>query len=313
MRAERAAPTPPSEVLLQLRVLLRKLQQHGVVEELVHGHILAQTLAPAHLQHELAREVRRGRRLERAEQDGAVQGVPGDELPVVEHRLAHGLPRGVGAEVRLKAEGLHGRQVRVHHVHGATRLRQVAHHVPTAPGEHVVDGGHAVRGALNLRELNRLHEPGRGQEEGGVGHAPRGRDDLAAATHGTVLGERRVEDLELHAPDPLVAERTLLAGPLEALDKALLRLRQHALVHFAWQRVVHQHVGTIGLRAEGPDGPCSEQVPIVVLGEEVADSPIVPIDLHFALLDILADTLLKRLSNHVELVLLVGRLREALQ
>mmetsp|Transcript_82865 Transcript_82865/g.235065 ORF Transcript_82865/g.235065 Transcript_82865/m.235065 type:complete len:886 (-) Transcript_82865:399-3056(-) len=304
---------PSSEVLLQLRVLLRELQEHRVVEELVDRHVLAEPFASPHLQHELPCEVRRRRRLEWPQEDGTVQGVTRDQLPVVEHGLAHRLPRGVCPQVRLEAEGLHRGQVRVDHVHGAPGLRQVPHDVPTPPREDVVDRGHAVRRALDLRELHRLHEPGRRQQERRVRDAPRRGDDLATSAHHGVLHQRGVEDLELAAADLLVAQRPLLRGPLEALHQALLALPEEGLVDLARQGVVHEHVGAAALRPEGPDRPGREQVPVVVLREEVAHAPRVPVDLHPPLLDVLPEALLQRLRDHVQLVLLVRRLGEALE
>mmetsp|Transcript_122661 Transcript_122661/g.343325 ORF Transcript_122661/g.343325 Transcript_122661/m.343325 type:complete len:220 (-) Transcript_122661:2042-2701(-) len=182
-----------------------------------------------------------------------------------------------------------------------------------AAREHVVDGGDAVRGALDLGELHGLHESGGGEQERGVRHPPGCRDDLAAPAHDGVVGEAGVQDLELAAPDLLVAQRALLRRPLEALHQAVLALAEQRLVDLTGQGVIDEDVGAVVLGPEGPDGLGGERVPIVVLLEKVGDPAALPIDPHLALLDVLADALLQRLRHHEQLVLLVRRLREALQ
>ena len=62
---------------------------------------------------------------------------------------------------------------------------------------------------LHFDEHVWLHESGRGHEEGGVGDAARGGDDLSAAAVDRLARDHRVQDLELAVPDGLLAERTL--------------------------------------------------------------------------------------------------------
>merc|ERR1712072_1506775 len=149
---------PSSEILLKLGILLGKFQQHRIIEELVHGDILTETLAPAHLQHKLPRQVRRWSRLQRTEQNRSVQWVARHQLPVIEHGHAHGLARRVRAHISLKSKGLHGREVAVHCVERATWLGKITNYVASASGEHIVDSSHAVGRAFYLRELNWFHE-----------------------------------------------------------------------------------------------------------------------------------------------------------
>ena len=65
-------------------------------------------------------------------------------------------------------------------VHGASRLGQVADHMAPPPREHVVDGRHAICGALDVRKHHRLHEARRSEQEGGIGHAACRGDNLAS-------------------------------------------------------------------------------------------------------------------------------------
>ena len=55
---------------------------------------------------------------------------------------------------------------------------------------HGVDGGDAVGGGEDVHVVDGLHEAGCRHEEGGVGNAPRRRDDLAAAWFGVRGGVR---------------------------------------------------------------------------------------------------------------------------
>ena len=76
---------------VRLGVLPGELEQHRVVEELVDRDVLAQALAAARLDHELAREVRRGLGLERLQDDILVQRVARHDGPMVEDREREGL------------------------------------------------------------------------------------------------------------------------------------------------------------------------------------------------------------------------------
>mmetsp|Transcript_33291 Transcript_33291/g.55834 ORF Transcript_33291/g.55834 Transcript_33291/m.55834 type:complete len:203 (+) Transcript_33291:830-1438(+) len=195
-----------------------------------------------------------GRRLQRAQHDRAVQRIPRHDRPVVEVRRAKRLPLRVVAEVRLEPEALHGGQKRLQEVNRRAGLGQVGGDVAATLAEDGVDGRHAVRRGLHLHCEDGLHEARRGQQEGGVDHAPGGGDQLpAAAKHG--LGrELRVEDLELHVADGLVAERTLPRPPLEALPDGVPYGVEQALVHFRGEGVVEEHVGTLLVGPESPDG-----------------------------------------------------------
>mmetsp|Transcript_36568 Transcript_36568/g.97749 ORF Transcript_36568/g.97749 Transcript_36568/m.97749 type:complete len:235 (+) Transcript_36568:52-756(+) len=231
--------THPLHHAAHLGVLFGELHQHGVVEELLNGNILRETLTPPSLHHEVARKLRRWRRLERMEHDAAVQRVAGHNRPVVECLKAHGLALGERAKVGLKAERVDGGQVGLDRVERRTRLWCVLHHVATPPRQHRKDRGHDVGRRLDLQLHHRLHQPRGRHEERRVRHPPRRRDDLAAAAVNGLRGDGRVEDLELGVADRLVAQRALAAAPLEALDDALLHLLEQLLVDLARQGVVH--------------------------------------------------------------------------
>lgn len=81
-----------SHGVVKHHVLFGQLQQHRIVEELADTHVLAQTLAPSGLDHELSGQMGGGLRLERPDHNTLVQGVTRHNLPVVEHRQSKGLP-----------------------------------------------------------------------------------------------------------------------------------------------------------------------------------------------------------------------------
>merc|ERR1712079_302674 len=66
-------------------------------------------------------------------------------------------------------------------------------------------------------------------------------------------GDDCVQDLELDIPDGFLAQRTLACAPLETLDNALLDRPQQPLVHFRWKSVIHQNVGSGGVRSKCPN------------------------------------------------------------
>mmetsp|Transcript_43460 Transcript_43460/g.95114 ORF Transcript_43460/g.95114 Transcript_43460/m.95114 type:complete len:659 (+) Transcript_43460:316-2292(+) len=185
--------------------------------------------------------------------------------------------------------------------------------VAAPPREDGVDGRDAVDRARNVDEEHRLHQPGRGHQEGGVGDAARRRDDLAAAAVDGERGDGGVEDLELDIAHRLVAERPLAAAPLEALQNEVSDGVEQPLVHLGGQRVVGEHVGPLLARREAPHRARRKQVPVVPLLEKLAELLTIPVDGDGALLDVLSQALLERLGDHRQLRLAVGRLGEALE
>mmetsp|Transcript_12875 Transcript_12875/g.38024 ORF Transcript_12875/g.38024 Transcript_12875/m.38024 type:complete len:676 (+) Transcript_12875:129-2156(+) len=316
----RAVCGPPPRVcwtarskVVRLRVLLCQLEQHRVVEELVDGHVLAQPLPAARLDHELAREVRRRLRLERAEGDVLVERVARHDGPVVKDGEAEGLPLRVRAHVRLEAERVDDGQVGLDRVEGRAGARPLGRDVPAPAREHGVDRGHAVDGRADVDEEDGLHQPRRRHQEGRVGDAARGRDHLPAAAVDRLGRHRGVEDLELDVAHRLVAERALAARPREALQDEVADTVQQLLVHLGRERVVHEHVGALVVGAEAPHRARREQVPVVPLLEELAQPLPLPPDVDGARLDVLGDPLVERLRYHRQLRLAVRRLGKALE
>ena len=89
-------------------VTLGQLKHGCAVEELGDADVLQETLSATGLHHELTSERGDRARLKRSEDDGLVQGVPGDHIPMREMREDHGLTDGVRPEICFKAEGFNG-------------------------------------------------------------------------------------------------------------------------------------------------------------------------------------------------------------
>merc|ERR1719481_2217703 len=104
----------------------------------------------------------------------------------------------------------------------------------------------------------------------------------------------------------LVTEDTLLGGPLEASDHAVLDLVKvlNSLC------TVNQYVGAVGVRAEAPDLPCFCDVVLVLVGEiSSSDLEVIP-GVNISLVNILGKTIRHRHGLHEQPVVLVGRLAE---
>lgn len=86
-----------------------QFQKHGIVEELVDGHVFAEALASSGLHHELARQVRGRLGFERPQDDALVERIARHDLPVMKHRQTEGLALCVRSKIRFEAEGIDGR------------------------------------------------------------------------------------------------------------------------------------------------------------------------------------------------------------
>ncbi|GIX64352.1 phosphatidylinositol 4-phosphate 5-kinase 1, putative [Babesia caballi] len=204
------------------------------------------------------------------------------------------------AQVSLEAERLDGRQVRVDLVERRAGLGKVLEHVAATAGENGVGGGDAVRRAGDLSKDNGLHEARRGEQKSAVDGTPRSGDYLTSTAHGGVRGNLSVDELELGVAERLLDERTLLAGPVEALDESGAHAADGGFDRIAGQNVVEQDVGA------------RVDVPVVLLHEEVRELAWRHGGVDETLVDGRGDALLERLRDETEAVHLVLGLGVAL-
>jgi len=101
-------------------------------------------------------------------------------------------------------------------------------------------------------------------QKGRVANTASRGDDLASTTVDALAGKRGVEDLELDVPDGFVTEGSLASTPLEALLDRVADRCQKLLVNLGGQRVVHEDVGSVVIRAECPDRTSCQKIPRVL-------------------------------------------------
>jgi hypothetical protein len=230
------------------------------------------------------------------------EGVALDDLPVVEHALGEGLAGGGRAEIGGEAEGLHDGQVGLDVVERGAGTLLLRDDVAATPVEGGVDAAHGRLGALDLDEVHGLHEAGRGGELASVDDAAGSGDDLTTTAVDGVGVEGDVVDVVLDRAHVLLAEHTLLGGPLEGGDERVLDLVKVLDTH------VDEGVGAGGLGAEAPDLTGLSDVPAVLLGELAGAGLGVVAGGDLAVLDGLRQAVSEGLGGEVETVVLVGRL-----
>eukprot|EP00754_Rhynchopus_humris_P010394 Rhum_TRINITY_DN14152_c0_g1::Rhum_TRINITY_DN14152_c0_g1_i1::g.70262::m.70262 len=301
-----------AELKPEVNFLLGQLKQHRVIEVLVDAHILRQPLSPPSLHKVVPGQDRRPRWLQRPQHNVLVQRVTRHDRPLVEARLHERLTPRVRPHVRLEAEAVHGRQAALGHEQRCARLLHLLEDVAAAGADDSLHAAQAVLGADHLEGVPRLHEARCGHEEGGVGHAARGGPDLLRPALHRVGGDVGVHELELDVADLLVAQRTLARSPLVSQDDRILDGVEVLADDLAGDSVVKQHVRTVGVGAERPHRSRRQSVPSV-LGLEELPCVLRLVKSDSFALNLVGKSLVQRLRNHRDLVLLVRRLSEALQ
>eukprot|EP00754_Rhynchopus_humris_P009966 Rhum_TRINITY_DN14106_c0_g1::Rhum_TRINITY_DN14106_c0_g1_i1::g.69326::m.69326 len=239
-----------------------------------------------------------------------LQRVAGEHLPVVEDALRERLSTGVRPEVRREAERLGHGQVRAHVVDRGTRPVLLSEHDTTTLVQHTVDTAHRVLDGLDVHQEDRLHERRLGGQAARVVHTARRRDDLTTSTVDSVRVHRDVLDVDAHTTHRLLAEHTLLRGPVPRRHERVLQLRHvlHTLRH------VDDDVRARAVRSEAPDLPGLSDVPVELVRERTGTDLGVSRGVHVAVLsvDLLAELLRERRALAEQPVVLVRRLRQAL-
>ena len=223
---------------------------------------------------------------------------------MVEHHLGEGLARGSLSEIGVEAEGLHDGEVGLDGEEGSAGALLLVEDVATTAGKDTVDTTHGLLGHLDLDEEDGLEESGLGQESGGVEHTTSGGDELTATTMDGIGVEGDVEDVEADGAHGLLGNGTLAGGPLETGDDGVLDFVEV----LDGLGLVDEQVGTGGVGAEGPDLTGVGDVPAEVVGEDTGTSLEIVTGADLAGLDGGRELLVHGLGNHVETVVLVGRL-----
>uniref|UniRef100_A0A182VFC8 Secreted protein n=1 Tax=Anopheles merus TaxID=30066 RepID=A0A182VFC8_ANOME len=127
-----------------------------------------------------------------------VSWVTGEDLPVIEHALRECLSTGVGS-IGGETERFVDGQVRLDDEHGRTGDLRVLEHVATASVQHTVDATDGRFRALDLAQVDGLHDAGRGRNVRSVQHTTGGRDDLTTTTMDSVSVQGHIVDVETNA------------------------------------------------------------------------------------------------------------------
>lgn len=233
-----------------------------------------------------------------------LEGVHVEDLPVVKDALREGLARGVGAEVSGEAEGLHDGEVSLDLVEGSSSALVLGKDVSTSSVEDSVDTTHGVLGALDVDEVDGLEETGLSGHLASVEATTHGGDELTTSAVDSVGVEGNIVDAELDSTHVLVAENTLLGGPLEGSSARVLNLVK-VLDSLGG---IDEDVGSGTLGSEAPELTALSGVPAVLVGDDLRAGLDIVTGVDLTLVDVLGESLREGLSLHEQTVVLVGRL-----
>jgi len=226
---------------------------------------------------------------------------------VVEQHGWEGLARGGGAEVGVETEGLVDGQVSLDREERSAQTLLLLENVTATAGEDTVDTTHGVLGNLDLDKEDGLHEAGVGEEGGGVEHTASGGDDLSTTTVDGVGVKGNIHDVEADGAHGLLGNGTLLGGPLETGHNGVLDFAEV----LDGLGLVNEQVGTVGVGTEAPNLTGVSDVPAVLVGKDASAGLDVVTGSDLAGLDVLGDLLGEGLGDHVDTVVLVGRLGQS--
>lgn len=147
---------------------------------------------------------------------GGVEGIPGQDLPVVKNTLGEGLTTCVGPQVSGEAKGFIHRQAGLYNKHGGASHLRLVKDMTLLPVQDLVDATSHLFQTLNLHKVDRLNKPGLGGQPPIIKAALGSGDDLAAPTVDGICMQGHIMDIEVHATHVFIAQSPLFGGPLEA-------------------------------------------------------------------------------------------------
>jgi hypothetical protein len=226
---------------------------------------------------------------------------------VIEDGLREGLAGGMRAEVSVETEGFHDGQVGLDGEERSSWTLLLVEDVTSSSGEDTVDTTHCLLGHLNLDKEDGLEETRLGEEGRGVQDTTGSWDDLSTTTVDSISVEGDIQDVEAARSHWLFSDWSFSRGPLETGDDRVLDFVQV----LDGLGLVDQHVGTAGVGTEAPDLSGIGNVPPEVVSQDTGTSLEIVTRADLAVLNLLRDLLGEGLGNHVETVVLVGRLRQS--
>ena len=146
------------------------------------------------------------------------------KLPVVKDALWEGLSRGGSSQGSGESEGLDDWQVDLDVVDGGSWPLDLLKDDSSLLVQHRVDSSDRVLRALDLDQVDWLHEYWLSGELSGVHDSPGGWDDLSSSSVDGIGVKHDILNLKGDSSHVLLSERTVLGGPLEGGDDTVLNL-----------------------------------------------------------------------------------------
>ncbi len=146
---------------------------------------------------------------------GGVVDVTWDLLPMVEDALREGTAGSGSTESLSETERLGDGEVSLDNQERGSSDWLLTDNDTSSLSEGLIDATHGVIGALDLAEEDGLDESGLSGELSSVEDTSGSGDDLTATSVNSVGVKSHVHDVELDASHVLIADGTLLSGPLE--------------------------------------------------------------------------------------------------
>ena len=182
------------------KILSGEFEEHRIVEKLVDGHVLTETLAATSLDHKLASQMSRRLRLQGPQNDALVQWISRYNLPMMKHRKAKGLTLCVSPQIGLEAKRVDCRDKGFDDVQRGARDGSVLCNVASATSQNAVNSRNAVGGRLYFYEQVGLHEARSCHQKSRVSNSAGGRDNLASSPVNRFIRYHSVEDFKLGVP-----------------------------------------------------------------------------------------------------------------
>lgn len=260
------------------------------------GNLNLETLALAHSRNDIADLG-----------SGVQRGPTGEDLPVVEDGLGESLTGGTSTEIGVETERLHDGEVGFDVEERSTGALLLGEDVTSAAGKHTVDTTHGLLRNLDLDKEDGLEESRLSKKGSSVEDTTSSRNDLATATMDSISVEGNIEDVEADGAHGLLTNGTLTGGPLETGNNGIFDF----LEVLDSLGLVDEQVGTVAVGTESPDLAGIGDIPAEVVGKDTGTSLEIVTGADLAGLDSSRKLLFNGLSNHIETVVLVGRLGES--
>jgi hypothetical protein len=226
---------------------------------------------------------------------------------VIEDGLREGLTGGGLTKIAVEAEGLQDGEVGLDVEERSTGTLLLGEDVTSPASEDTVNTTHGLLGDLDLDEVDGLEESRLGQKGRGKQDTTGSGDNLTATTVNGISVEGNIHEVEADRAHGLLSNGTLTGSPLETGDNGILDLVQ-VLNSLG---LVNEQVGAIAIRTESPDLTGISDIPVVVVGKDTGTGLEIVTSADLARLNGERKLLLNGLSNHVQTVVLVGRLGQS--